>query len=154
MADMIKVTSASDFTVVVNSPATLLVKSWNKKGAFHLIPRDTLMQSFYNCSLEYLVKNGLLVVEDKQFLQDIGLIAEEDLFELTDNIKKKSLSVMPVRELEELIKKMSPHQIEELASYAIANNAELKLDRMELLSKASGKNILKAIELHKAAQED
>jgi hypothetical protein len=45
MADMIKVRSASDSTIVVSSPSTMMDKTWNKRNSFHLIPKDTLMQT-------------------------------------------------------------------------------------------------------------
>lgn len=157
MADMIKVRSASDATVVINSPETMLVKTWNKRNSFHLIARDVLLQSFYNSSLEYLVTKGLLVIEDKAFLMEVGLMENEQVpvvFELTEAIMKKCISVMPLWELEQTLRKLSSHQISDLADYAIQHYAELKMDRIELLGKASGKNILKAIELYRAAQED
>ena len=157
MADMIKVRSASDATIVVNSPATMLVKTWNKRGAFHLISKDTLLQSFYNSSLEYLIKKGMLIVEDKDFLIEVGLIeadAENTYIELTEAMMKKYLGIIPVFELEANLKKLSSHQISDLVNYAIAHSTEMKMDRIELLSKYSNKNILKAIELYKADQED
>ena len=157
MADMIKVRSASDATIVVNSPATMLVKTWNKRGAFHLVSRDTLLQSFYNSSLEYLIKKGMLIVEDKDFLIEVGLIeadAENTYVELTEAMMKKYLGIIPVFELEANLKKLSSHQISDLVNYAIAHSTEMKMDRIELLSKYSNKNILKAIELYKADQED
>lgn len=110
MADMIKVRSASDATVVVNSPATMLVKTWNKRGSFHLIARDVLLQSYYNSSLEVLVSRGLLVIEDKDFLREVGLITEEEipvLFELTETIMQKCLSSMPMWEFEQTLGKLS-----------------------------------------------
>jgi hypothetical protein len=103
-----------------------------------------------------LVKKGLLVIEDKKFLIEVGLIEEEseNLIELTPALMQRYIGVLPVRELVEELKKMSNHQISELAEYAIQHYSSLKMDRIELLSKASGKNILKAIELYKSAQED
>jgi hypothetical protein len=41
-----------------------------------------------------------------------------------------------------------------LAEYAITNYDDLRMDRIDVLSKASGKDILKAIELYRKAQED
>ena len=157
MADMIKVRSASDATVVIHSPETMLVKTWNKRNSFHLIARDVLLQSFYNSSLEYLVTRGLLVIEDKAFLMEVGLMEDEQVpvvFELTEAIMKKCISAMPVWELQQTLEKLSNHQISDLADYAIQHYAELKMDRIEILGKASGKNILKAIELYRASQED
>lgn len=157
MADMIKVRSASDATVVVNSPDTMMKKTWTKRNSFHLVPRDTLLQTYYNSCLEKLVRRGVLIIEDKQFLTEIGLLEGEEtsaVYELTEAIMKKCISTMPLWELEQTLGKLSEHQISDLTTYAILHYADLKMDRIELLSKASHKNILKAIELHKASQED
>ena len=157
MADMIKVRSASDSTVVVSSPSTMVNKTWAKRNSFHMISRDALLQTYYNSCLEKLVLKGILVIEDKDFLREVGLLEEEDapvVFELTETIMKKCISTMPMWELEQTIGKLSEHQIADLVNYAIQHHSDLKMDRIEILSKASRKNILKAIELYKAAQED
>jgi hypothetical protein len=157
MANMIKVRSASDFTLVINAPEIPLVKTWSKRGAIYPIDKDVLIQAYYSTSLEELVRKGLLIIEDKEFLVEVGLAEEENTvmaIELTPALKEKCISTMPVWELEQTLGKMSEYQISELAEYAIANHTKMKMDRIELLGKASHKNILKAIELHKAAQED
>lgn len=158
MANMIKVRSASDFTLVINAPEIPLVKTWSKRGAVYPIDRDVLVQAFYSTSLEELMRKGLLIVDDKQFLIEVGLLAEEEnttlAIELTPALKEKCISTMPLWELEQTLNKLSEYQISELAEYAIANHTKMKMDRIELLGKASHKNILKAIELYKAAQED
>lgn len=157
MADMIKVRSASDATVVVSSPSTMLNKTWNKRNSFHFISRDTLMQTYYNSCLERLVTKGLLIIEDDDFLREVGLLDEEEkpvAMELTEAIMQKAISVMPLWEFGQILEKLSNHQINDLANYAIQHYAELRMDRIEILGKASNKNILKAIELYKAAQED
>jgi hypothetical protein len=170
MADMIKVRSACNAKVVINSPETMMVKAWNKRGSFHLISKDILLQTFYNSSLERLVREGLLVIEDKNFLREVGLLAEEleeteetegtdetevenepILFELTEAIMNRCLSVMPVHEFEQILKKLSRQQIQDLVEYAVTYHTELKMDRVELLEKFSKKNILKAIELYKSS---
>lgn len=157
MADMIKVRSASDATVIVNSPSTMMCKRWYKRNSFHLIPKDTLLQTYYNSCLESLVKKGVLIVEDKEFLREVGLLIDDEtsmVMELTEAMMQKAISVMPLWELEQTLRKLSKHQIGDLADYAIQHYSELKMDRIEILGKASGKNILKAIELYRAAQED
>ena len=156
MANMIKVRSASDFTLVINAPEIPLVKTWNKRGAVYPIDKDVLIQAYYSSSLEELVRKGLLIIEDKQFLVEVGLDEEDTVMaiELTNALKEKCISVMPVWELEKTLSQLSEYQISELAEYAIQNHEKMKMDRIELLNKASHKNILKAIELYKAAQED
>ena len=156
MADMIKVRSATDFTVVINAPEIPFVKTWAKRGAMYPIQRDVLFQAFYNTSLKDLVEKGLLVVEDKAFLVEVGLIEDEkeEMIELTHALMEKMVGVMPLWEFEKTMQKLSDYQISELAEFAIANHTKMKMDRIESLTKASHKNILKAIELYKAAQED
>ncbi len=157
MANMIKVRSASDFTLVINAPEIPLVKTWNKRGAVYPIDRDALIQAYYSTSLEELIRKGMLVVDDKQFLIEVGLAEEENTtfaIELTPALKEKCINAMPLWELEQTLGKLSEYQISELAEYAIENHTKMKMDRIEILGKASHKNILKAIELYKAAQED
>ena len=157
MADMVKVRSASDATVVVSSPSTMVNKTWAKRNSFHLIPREALMQTYYNSCLEKLVAKGVLVIEDKDFLMEVGLMEDEKtpaVIELSEALMKKCISAMPVWELQQTLEKLSEHQINDLATYAIQHYADLKMDRIEVLGKAAHKNILKAIELYKASQED
>lgn len=157
MANMIKVRSASDFTLVINAPEIPLVKTWSKRGAVYPIDKDALIQAYYSTSLEELIRKGMLVVDDKDFLIEVGLAEEENTtmaIELTPALKEKCINVMPLWELEQTLKKLSEYQISELAEYAIENHTKMKMDRIEILGKASHKNILKAIELYKASQED
>ena len=103
------------------------------------------------------MRAGLLVITDKDFLLEVGYITEEDekapAVDLTPAYMKRCIGVMPLAELTSELKKMSTYQVQELVEFAIANNKDLRMDRIELLGKVSGKNILKAIELLKADQE-
>ena len=158
MADMIKVRSATDATVSLFDPTIPLRKTWEKRGAIIPIERDKLIQAFYNSSLDACLRNGTLVIEDKQFLYEIGFISDMadtvPVFEMTKALMDKMIGTMPLWEVEKNLKALSNAQIAELAEYAVANYTNLKMDRIELLTKYSGKNILKAIELYRAAQED
>ena len=158
MADMVKVRSATDVTVSLFDPTIPLRKSWEKRGAVIPIEREKLIQAFYNSSLEDCLRNGTLVIDDKSFLYEVGMIESEQApapsFEMTTTLMDKMISTMPLWEIQNTLKNLSNTQIAELAEYAITNHKNLKMDRIDLLSKYSGKNILKAIELFKAAQED
>lgn len=158
MADMVKVRSATDVTVSLFDPTIPIRKIWEKRGSIVPIERDKLIQLYYNSSLRDALLNGTLVIEDKGFLYEVGHISDPDEFistvELTPALMKRCISVMPVTELKNTLKTLSKYQIEELAEYAITNHNDLRMDRIDLLSKASGKDILKAIELYRKAQED
>ena len=72
---------------------------------------------------------------------------------LTEAYMSRLIRTMPVKEVRAELPKLSHDQLEELADYAIEHYTELALDRVDLLSKASGKNIMKAIEHYRKAQE-
>ena len=155
--NMIKVKSASDWTIVVSIPYLSLHRRWEKRGQVHLIDRQTMIQAYYDASVESLISKGALIVEDVEFLRSVGLLDEETkksvVYELTDAMKARLIKVMPLQEVAAELQKMSSLQISELADYAITNYVDLKMDMIDLLSKASGKNIMKAIELYRASQE-
>lgn len=157
MADMIKIRSTTDSTVSLYDPTIPVRKVFDRKGAVAIVEKDKLIQMYFNSALETALRAGLLVIDDRDFLYEVGYITEKDQkleqIELTTNLMKRCIGAMPMSELVSTLKKMSGQQIQELTEYAITNNNELKMDRIDLLSKASGKNILKAIELRKVDQE-
>ena len=158
MADMIKIRSTTDSTVSLYDSMMPFRKAWNKRGAIVPVEREKAAQLYYNSGLEKALRAGILAIDDKDFLYEVGFYAskedEANHIELTPAMMEKCISVMPVWELEKTITKLSATQVAELAEFAITNYAKLKMDRMDLLGKVSGKNILKAIELYKASQED
>lgn len=158
MADMIKVRSTTDITISLYDPTIPINKAWEKRNAIIPIEKDKLTQLYFNTSLEKLMRQGLLVIDDRDFLYEVGFIAERDeeipVIELTPNLMKRCISVMPLPELKETLAKMSTLQVGELAEYAIEHYNELKMDRIDILSEVSDKNILKAIEMYKKDQED
>lgn len=157
MADMVKIRSTTDSTVSLYDPTIPVRKVFEKRGAVAVVEKDKLTQMYFNSSLEGALRKGILVIDDKDFLYEVGYITDRDeqieQLELTPSLMKRCIGVMPITELTSTLKKMSLHQIQALADYAVLNHTELRMDRIDLLSKASGKNILKAIELHKAEQE-
>lgn len=157
MADMVKIRSTTDRTISLFDPTIPVRKTFAKRGAVATVERDKLVQLYFNSSLENALRNGTLVIDDKTFLYEVGYITDVEekveTYELTPTLMKRCIGVMPLAELVVEIKKMSMDQIRELADYAVLNSAELKMDRIDVLSKASGKNILKAIELRRADQE-
>lgn len=152
----VTVTSASDYTIVVDVPEIQLHRVWKKRGSHYPIDRKALFHAYYDPSVEYLFKKGMLTTDDKQFLIDVGLATDEgetEIITLTDTMVNRLLKLMPISDARETMKKLSQIQIEELADYAVEHYKELSMDRIDLLAKASGKNLMRAIELYKAARE-
>lgn len=156
MENMIYVSSASDHTLIMFIPEMNLSKTWTKRGQRYPFTREQLIQAYYNPSVEYMFKQGLLVTEDKEFLQAVGLMEEDGTMEvisLTPDLLNRMIKLMPVADVKLHAAKLSHTQLNELGEYAVAHYQDLKLDRIDLLSKLTGKNLLKAIENYKAAQE-
>lgn len=155
--EMIMVKSASDYTLVVNIPDIPLHRVWKKRGAQYPIDRKLMLQAYYDPSVEALFKEGMLTTNDVEFLKEVGLIDEDDkptVVPLTEQYMIRIIKNMPVAEVPGELKKLSHTQLDELAEYAVANYTLLALDRVDILTKATGKNILEAIKNFKRAQEE
>lgn len=153
----VMVKSASDWTLVMDVPHLNLHRVWTKRGQKYPIERNALIQAYYRPAIETLFREGSLVTDDKDFLREVGLLDDEDnsiVYELTDTMKNRLIKLMPLVEVKNELAKMSRAQIEEVAEYAITHYTDLVMDRIELFSKASGKDILTAIRNYKAAMED
>lgn len=154
--NMIMVTSASDYTVVVNVPDIPLHRTWKKRGAKYPVDRKLLLQAYYDPSVEYLFTQGILTTNDVEFLKEVGLMEEDgtaNVTILTDALMARLIKTMPIAEVKKELTKLSRTQLEELADYAIEHYTNLQMDRIDLLSKATGKNIMKAVEHFRKAQE-
>ena len=157
MANTVYVTSASNHIIVLHVPEMLLTKTWNKRGQKYPFDREQLIQAYYNPSVEYLFRQGMLVTDDKEFLKQVGLMDEEEHSEvvnLTENLLMRIIKHMPVSELKGVLSTLSRTQLTELGEFAVAHYTDLNLDRVDILSAATGKNLLKAIENYKKAQEE
>ena len=73
---------------------------------------------------------------------------------LTDAYLTRLIKTMPAAEVKKELSKLSHSQLEELADYAVAHYTELAMDRIDIFTKATGKNIMKAIEHYRRGQED
>ena len=144
------VRSASDSTIVVNVPHIPLHRVWQKKGAKYPFDRNVLLQAFYDPSVEALFRQGLLMTDDEKFLVEGE---PNPVVELTDTLKTRLIKAMPVVEVENELKKLTRSQIEELVDYAILHYQDLAMDRVDLFTKVSGKNVMEAIRNYKLSQE-
>lgn len=154
--NFVMVKSASDWTLVVNVPHLNLHRTWTKRGQQYPIERTILMQAYYDSAVEGLFRSGALVTNDRDFLREVGLLNEEEqpvVYELTDAMKNRLIKLMPLSEVKKELAKMSRLQLEELGDYAVMNYQNLAMDRIDLLSKATGRDILASIRNYKASQE-
>ena len=154
--NLVAVVSASDCILVMNVPELNLARTWTKRGMKFLIDRDLLEQAFYKLSVETMFRTGELVTDDKQFLMDVGLLDENEqplVDPLTEQKMLRLIKNMPLFEFKAELEKLTRYQIQDLADFAIIHYNDLALDRIDVLSKASGKDMLRAITNYKAAEE-
>ena len=154
--NMIMVTSASDYTLVINVPEISLHKTWKKRGAKYPIDRKILVQAYYDPAVESLFRDGMLTTDDVNFLKEVGLMEEDgttEIIVLTEGLLNRFVKVMPLVEVKKELAKLSRAQLEELADYAVEHYTDLQMDRIELFSKAAGKNLMKAIDHYRRTQE-
>lgn len=157
MANTVYVTSASNHIVVMHIPEMMISKTWTKRGQKYPFDFEQLVQAYYNPSVEYLFKEGLITTDNKDFLKQVGLMDEEEkssVVELTEALLARLIKHMPVSELKKTLPTLSHTQLKELGEYAIEHYKDLDLGRVDILSKATGKDILKSIENYKKAQEE
>lgn len=152
----IMIESLSNSTVVIDLPEIPLRRTWTKAGAKYPIDRDIMERAFYDYSVEMLFREGILTTDNVDFLKAVGLMSEDNVAVVTktnDDFFNRMIKLMPLAQFKMELAKLTASQRQDLADYAIEHYIDLKMDRIDLLSKATGKNILKAIEYVKADQE-
>lgn len=150
------VRSASDSTIVVNTINPPIHRVWTKKGTKYPFDRQTMIQVYYDPSVEALFREGKLVTDDEAFLIEVGLKEEgkaSEIVELTDDYKNRLIKLMPLAEVKTAVQKLSQSQIDELVDYAITHYQILAMDRVDYFSKISGKNVMEAVKNYKLSLE-
>lgn len=151
--NMIMVESLSNSTVVIDLPEIPLRRTWTKLGSKYPIEREIMERAYYQYGVEMLFKEGILSTDDEEFMKDVGLMTEDAVrvvVKVNENLFNRMIHLMPLAEFKQQLAKLTATQRQDLADYAIEHYTDLNMDRMDILSKASGKNILKAIECVKA----
>lgn len=151
MNKKIMVKSHSNATVVFHLPDLGFTRTFEKKGAVKPIPFDVLAQSMYDNGAEAMFKLGILTIEDKEARIELGL--EEEVFMIDDAQKRRLLTIAPLHDLKENCKKMNEQQLLDLVYFAIDNELG-NFDKASFLKEITSIDIIKAIELNKAAKED
>lgn len=159
MNDKIYVKSMVNGIVGITLPDLRFKKEWPRKGTRLPIDREILKEAIYDPGVERMLKEGILFIEDMDFKKEMGLEPEDvteptNIIEMDDKLCQRAIRLMPVHELKALLEKLSPSQKESLADYAISHYAELAMDRLDILSKACGIDILNAISMKKQMEAE
>lgn len=158
MESKVKVTNLISSRVNISIPESNVRYIWEKRGAVRTIPLEKLEEIIYNPGVEALFSQGILGIEDMDVKKRLGLEPEDaeepvNIITLTDTQRKRYLTVMPLHEFKENIKKLPMDQIRELAQYAIENEI-MNFDKAEVIKKMVGTDIIATIQLNKTDQEE
>ena len=144
--------------VGINLPDLKLKRVWERKGVVRQIIFDDLQQAFYEPGVEYMFREGMLSIDNMDVKKELGLEPEDakepvNVIILSDEQRKRFLTVMPMHEFRQEISKLSHEQINSLVDYAITNEIA-DLDKTEFLKEKTGIDIYKAIQLNRADREN
>ena len=156
MDKKVKVVSLVSQRVVLTVPDLRLRRVWERKGAVAVIPFEQLEEAMYSPGVENLFKNGILGIDDMDTkialgLEPEGAKAPVNIITLNDEQRKRYLTVMPLHEFKEEIKKLPIEQINELAAYAIEHEI-LDFDKSEIIKKYVDVDIMRAVKLNRDDQ--
>lgn len=139
--------------VVINVPDLHLNRVWERKGARKPIPADTLREAIYDPSVEYLLWNGILEIEDAEFRKEIGLEGAETSPETylvpSDAEMKRLLTVMPIYDFKDKVAKMNREQVQAIVAFAIEHDL-IDYDKDEVLKQIIDVDVIRAVQLKKA----
>lgn len=152
----VMITNTIKSRVGINVPDLHLKRVWEKKGVKKPIDFETLQQAFYDPSVEYLLREGILYIDDMEVKIALGL-EEEDaespaIVILSDNDLKRYLTAMPTFEFKEKIKTLGREQIQALVDYAIENELT-PYDKCEILKEITQTDIIRAVQLNRDDKE-
>ena len=152
----ISIVNMAKSRVGINIPDLHIKRIWEKKGVKRLIDFDSLQQAFYDPSVEYLVREGILYIEDEQARIELGLqeagSKEPDIIILSDSDLRRYLTIMPSFDFKEKVKSLGREQIQALVDYAIENELT-DFDKCEFLKQITQTDIISAVQLNRANKE-
>lgn len=142
--------------VGIDVPDLRLSRVWERKGAKKPIDLDVLKEAFYDPGVEYLLREGILYIEDMDVKIELGL--EEDassptIIILNEDELKRYLTVMPIFEFREKVNELGREQKLSLVDYAIENE-HTNYEKCEILKELVEVDIIRAIQLKRDAERD
>lgn len=156
--EMVTVISTVNGVVGIYLPDLRFKKEWTRKGQKQKIDKDLLQDIMYDPGSEYMFRTGMLYIEDMDIKKEIGLEPEEatepvNIIVLDEKQLNRYLTVMPLHEFKENVKKLSIEQAKNLVDYAVQKET-ITFDKAEFLEKVTGLNAMSMIQLNRKNKED
>ena len=156
--EMVTVISTVNGVVGIYLPDLHFKQEWVRKGQRQKIDKDLLQDIMYDPGSEYMFRTGMLYIEDMDIKKEIGLEPEEatepvNIIVLDEKQLNRYLTVMPLHEFKENVKKLSIEQAKNLVDYAVQKET-ITFDKAEFLEKVTGLNAMSMIQLNRKNKED
>lgn len=128
------------------------------KNSVYAVEKEDLEQLLYEPGIDYMIRSGMLYIEDMDVKKELGLEPEDatepvNIIVLDDTQRRRYMTVMPLHDFKEAIEKLSYEQLQQLADFAIANRLA-DLEKCKIIKKICGRDIIRAIQLHDADTEE
>ena len=158
MNERVMVTSMVSGRIGLVLPRLHINKVWPKKGTKLPVEKDVLREAIYEPGVEYMFKQGLLYIDDMEFKIELGLEEEgtktpTNVIPMDEKYMGRVLKLMPIAEMKKAISAMNDNQKRELIDFASEQN-DISFDRMDVIKKLTGIDVVKVIELKRSKEEE
>ena len=158
MNERVMVTSMVSGRIGLVLPRLHINKVWPKKNTKLPVEKDVLREAIYEPGVEYMFKQGLLYIDDMDFKIELGLEEEgtkapTNVIPMDEKYMSRVLKLMPIAEMKMAISAMNDNQKRELIDFASEQN-DISFDRMDVIKKLTGIDVVKVIELKRSKEEE
>jgi hypothetical protein len=158
MNERVMVTSMVSGRIGLVLPRLHINKVWPKKGTKLPVEKEVLREAIYEPGVEYMFKQGLLYIDDMDFKIELGLEEEgtkapTNVIPMDEKYMSRVLKLMPIAEMKKAISGMNDNQKRELIDFASEQN-DISFDRMDVIKKLTGIDVVKVIELKRSKGEE
>lgn len=154
----VKIINMVDHVVHVGSDELRFNRTWPRKDAVVAVESDLLNELMYDPGFEYMIRTGILYIEDMDIKKELGLepedaIEPENIIVLNDAQRKDLMIKVPIAEFEEKVNKLGKEQQKALVDYAIEHRYG-DFEKSKILKNLTGRDVVKAIQLAMQNEEE
>lgn len=151
MSEKIKVISMFNGRCGIDNSDLHISRRWPARGSYVAFDREVIEELMYDDAFRNMIENGTLFIDNLDLKKELGiepLDAEKStIILLNDKELDRFWKNMPVAQFKQEVKSLRKAQIDCLVDYAIAHPKDGDMSKIEILTKLSGRNVLKSIEL-------
>lgn len=158
MDKKVKIKNTTNGRIGINIPDLKLSRIWEKKNVIKYIDFDDLEQALYDSGVEYMIRQGMLEIEDMEVkialgLEEEGTTTPVNIIVLSEKEMERYLKVLPIVDFKKKVADLPKEQIYNLLDYAIEKEI-IQLDKNDILKQITGTDVMEAIKLKRQAQEN